>query len=414
MIRFLFIISFSSTLFGQYNLVPNSSFETCLNCPNYGVIGDQFTSNNVILPNWNNPGAGVASPDYLVCNTTNPQAQDGNNIVGIGTFISPFEEIQWQNVREYMQCELIDSLIFKENYLITFYSLVGVPSNSGNGAFISNNFGVHFSDTLLHSEDPYVIQLNSQIKYFKNEIISDTSTWTKVSGIYVADGGEKFMTVGNFNTDLETDYKCIWSFWPATGFTYMWLDNFSVTPLDSIPGGLQVNAGQDYSICPGDTVFIGEKISNLPANWYLLDGTVVDTNTAGVYVSPAVTTTYVVTMTINGVYSTDTVTVTVGCAGIDEPEKPSFQIGPNPNDGQFTINGQFSEGDLISIVSAEGRVVQTIHVDEQAEKQNIDLDLNSGIYLLQISTPQGNYCEKIRLEQCKTSTCNTSTYSPLR
>ena len=387
-----------SLYFAQYNLVPNPSFEICFNCPNYGVIGDQFTSNNVILSNWNNPGAGVASPDYLVCNTSNPQAQDGNNIVGIGTFISPFEEIQWQNVREYMQCELIDSLIFKEKYLITFYSLVGVPSNSGNGAFISNNLGVHFSDTSLHSEDPYVIQLNSQIKYFKNEIISDTSTWTKVSGIYEAEGGEKFMTVGNFNTDLETDYKCIWSFWPATGFTYMWLDNFSVTPLDSIPGGLQVNAGQDYSICPGDTVFIGEKISNLPANWYLLDSTVVDTNTAGVYVSPTVTTTYVVTLAINGVYSTDTVTVNVGCAGVDVPEKTNFSIGPNPNDGQFAINGQLSEGDIISIVSAEGRVVQTIHINEQTEKQNIDLDLNPGIYLLQISTPQGNYCEKIRLK----------------
>jgi Secretion system C-terminal sorting domain len=386
MIRSLIVVCLYSInhLFGQYNLVPNSSFETCLNCPNYGVIGDQFTSNNVILPNWNNPGAGVASPDYLVCNTTNPQAQDGNNIVGIGTFISPFEEIQWQNVREYMQCELIDSLIFKENYLITFYSLVGVPSNSGNGAFISNNFGVHFSDTLLHSEDPYVIQLNSQIKYFKNEIISDTSTWTKVSGIYVADGGEKFMTVGNFNTDLETDYKCIWSFWPATGFTYMWLDNFSVTPLDSIPGGLQVNAGNDQSICIGDTVFIGEKISNLPANWYLLDGTIVDTNTAGVYVHPSVTTTYVVTMTINGVYSTDTVTVTVGCAGVDELEKPSFRIGPNPNDGQFTINGQFSEGDIISIISTEGRLMHTVLVNQQTDFQSINLKLKSGTYFLEI------------------------------
>jgi hypothetical protein len=43
-------------------------------------------------------------------------------------------------------------------------------------------------------------------------------------------------------------------------------------------------------------------------------------------------------------------------------------------------------------------VVQTIHIDEQTEKQNIDLDLNPGIYLLQITTAQGNFCEKIRLE----------------
>ncbi len=103
-------------------------------------------------------------------------------------------------------------------------------------------------------------------------------------------------------------------------------------------------------------------------------------------------------MTINGVYSTDTVTVIVGCAGFDEPEKPSFTIGPNPNDGQFTINGQFSEGDHISIVSAEGRLIHTIQVNEQTDKQFIDLDLNLGIYLLQITTEKGNYCERIRLE----------------
>ena len=378
----LILVTITLNGYAQYNLVPNPSFEICFNCPNYGVIGDQFTSNNVILSNWNNPGAGVASPDYLVCNTSNPQAQDGNNIVGIGTFISPFEEIQWQNVREYMQCELIDSLIFKEKYLITFYSLVGVPSNSGNGAFISNNFGVHFSDTSLHSEDPYVIQLNSQIKYFKNEIISDTSTWTKVSGIYEAEGGEKFMTVGNFNTDLETDYKCIWSFWPATGFTYMWLDNFSVTPLDSIPGGLQVNAGQDYSICPGDTVFIGEKISNLPANWYLLDGTVVDTSTAGVYVSPTVTTTYVVTLAINGVYSTDTVTVTVGCAGVDEPEKTKFSIGPNPNNGAFKLTGDFKKGDHISMTSGDGKIVYSTEVQQESKEFSIVSNCQAGVYFI--------------------------------
>jgi hypothetical protein len=264
--------------------------------------------------------------------------------------------------------------------------------------FLTNNVGIHFSDTALHSNTGDYFNLDAQVKYFNNELVQNEMQWVKTSGIYEAIGGEKYMTVGNFNSDVETDFICQLPFWPATGRGYVLLDKFSVTPLDSIPGGLQVYAGIDQSICPGDTVFIGEKISNLPAYWYMLDGTVVDTNTAGVYVHPSVTTTYVVTMTINGVYSTDTVTVTVGCAGIDEPEKPSFKIGPNPNNGHFTINGQFSEGDLISIVSAEGRVVQTIHINEQTEKQNIDLDLNLGIYLLQISTPQGNYCEKIRLE----------------
>jgi hypothetical protein len=84
--------------------------------------------------------------------------------------------------------------------------------------------------------------------------------------------------------------------------------------------------------------------------------------------------------------------------GVNETAKQKFKIGPNPNNGHFTINGQFSEGDLISIVSAEGRVVQTIHINEQTEKQFIDLDLNPGSYLLQMTTAQGNFCEQIHLE----------------
>jgi hypothetical protein len=84
--------------------------------------------------------------------------------------------------------------------------------------------------------------------------------------------------------------------------------------------------------------------------------------------------------------------------GLDQSEKQKFTIGPNPNNGQFAINGHFSKGTVISIVSTEGRVVQTIHINEQAEKQFVDLDLNSGMYLLQISTAQGNFCERIQLQ----------------
>ena len=345
---------------------------------------------------WNNPNS--STPDFInVSNLNLPfDTIDGTNFLGILSYQSIFNDPlpDFHDQREYIQCELIDSMVFKDVYLVDFYSL----SDTNSANFLTNNIGIHFSNTPIISNNGDYINLDAQVKYYNNEVVENPYKWVKISGIYIATGGEKYLTVGNFNSDVETDFTCLSLFWPAAGRGYVFLDKFSVTPLDSIPGGLHVNAGIDQSICPGDTVFIGEKISNLPAYWYLLDGTVVDTNTAGVYVHPTVTTTYVVTMTINGVYSTDTVTVIVGCAGFDEPEKPSFTIGPNPNDGQFTINGQFSEGDLISIVSAEGRLIHTIQVNEQTDKQFIDLDLNLGIYLLQITTEKGNYCERIRLE----------------
>ncbi|MEN9291589.1 MAG: hypothetical protein RLZZ357_1433 [Bacteroidota bacterium] len=379
MIRYLvilFVFSFNH-LNGQFNLVPNPSFETCTICPInvIGQIDNQLSTSNTLLPGWNNPN--TASPDYF-----NPgfQAFEGDGYIGLGMFTNLLQGND-NLEREYLECELIDSLIFKKQYLINFF--VRIDLNFGN--FLINNLGVYFTDSIIETNTVNYISAIPQIKYFKNEIINDsTYSWIKFCGIYESQGGEKFMTVGNFNSNLETSFYCSSPFFPASGFNYTHFDKFSVTPLDSIPGGLQVNAGQDYSICPGDTAFIGEKISNLPADWYLLDGTIIDTNTAGVYVHPSVTTTYVVTMTINGVYSTDTVTVTVGCAGVDELEKPSFRIGPNPNDGQFTINGQFSEGDIISIISTEGRLMHTVLVNQQTDFQSINLKLKSGTYFLEI------------------------------
>lgn len=380
----LILVTITLNGYAQYNLVQNPSFEQCVNCPTNGgaEVGAQFT-NNVILPFWNNPSSGEASPDYYHFNTAGEQAFDGNSMIGIITFFSIFDPqfALYNNGREYLQSELLDSLLFKKYYLIEFYTYVG--GVLGQGGFLANNFGLHFSDTSLHTSNFYNIPLLPQIKYFKNEIIDTSNSWIKVSSLYEAIGGEKYMTVGNFNTDSETDFICLYPFWPAEGKCYMLFDKFSVTPLDSIPGGLQVNAGIDQSICIGDTVFIGEKISNLPANWYLLDGTVVDTNTSGVYVNPTVTTTYVVTLNINGVYSTDTVTVNVGCAGIDEPEKPTFTIGPNPNDGAFILTGNFKKGDRISMTSGDGKIVYSAEVQQESKECSIVSNCKTGVYFIE-------------------------------
>ena len=373
-----------SLYFAQYNLVPNPSFEICTICPIniIGQIDNSLSTSNVLLPGWNNPN--TASPDYF-----NPgfQAFEGDGYIGLGMFthLLPGND---NLEREYLECELIDSLIFKKHYLIIFF--VRIDSNFGN--FFINNLGVYFTDTLIETTTINYIPSIPQIKYFKNEIINDSSySWIKFSGIYESQGGEKFMTVGNFNSNLETAFYCSSPFFPASGFNYTHFDKFSVTPLDSIPGGLQVNAGQDYSICPGDTVFIGEKISNLPANWYLLDGTVVDTNTAGVYVSPTVTTTYVVTLAINGVYSTDTVTVTVGCAGVEETEKTKFSIGPNPNNGAFKLTGDFKKGDHISMTSGDGKIVYSTEVQQESKEFSIVSNCKAGVYFIEHHDANNRY-----------------------
>jgi hypothetical protein len=372
---FVFYLSLHHLAFGQFNLVQNPSFEICTICPIniFGQIDYSVSPVNVILPGWNNPN--LASPDYF-----NPglQAMDGNSYAGLWIFLFNTPE---GNVREYLQCEFNDTLIIKEKYLIEFF----VRIDSDNCNFMSNNLSLLLTDSIIEYNNDNLFLANAQLKYFNNEIIVDSSfNWHKFSGVFESQGGERFMTVGNFNLNSQTEFICTSPFWPASGGTYIHIDKFSVTPLDSIPGGLQVNAGLDHDMCIGDTVFIGEKISNLPANWYLLDGTVVDTNTAGVYVHPSVTTTYVVTMTINNVSSSDTVTVNVGCLGIDEPEKQKFTIYPVPNDGDFTLTGQITKVQTISIKTMNGKVVYSMRVEENTELQTIHTSLESGVYFVLI------------------------------
>lgn len=378
----LILVTITLNGYAQYNLVPNPSFENCSNCNDNYIVFTQ--PNGPIIPGWSNPNFG--SPDFISIPSQNWIPFDtisGNNLLGIVTYQSLFNDPspEFHNQREYLQCELIDTLIYKKFYKIDFQTLSFIFDGWGN--FLTNNIGIYFSTAQFYSNNTNYIDSIVQVKYFQNEIIKNPLTWEKFSGIYQAEGGEKFMTVGNFNSDSETAFICQSPFWPAQGKGYVFLDKFALTPLDSIPGGLQVNAGQDYSICPGDTVFIGEKISNLPANWYLLDGTVVDTNTAGVYVSPMVTTTYVVTLAINGVYSTDTVTVTVGCAGVGEPEKNKFSIGPNPNNGAFKLTGDFKKGDLISMTSGDGKIVYCTEVQQDSKEFSIVSNCKAGVYFIE-------------------------------
>jgi hypothetical protein len=164
----------------------------------------------------------------------------------------------------------------------------------------------------------------------------------------------------------------------------------SVIPLDSIPEGIPAHAGADTTIFINDTAFIGQKISNMPSNWYLLDGTPLASNTAGLYVSPQETTTYVVSHTLNGIFSADTVTVTViDNLVVEELEEQRFELYPVPNNGSFYIEGRFTTGDKLYVLSTAGKTVFETELDDSGQLLLIDSQLNSGIYFVLIRSKEG-------------------------
>jgi hypothetical protein len=378
-----FIIPFIS--WNQGNLVPNSSFEDKSSCflgipsmPGGGGVSDWFVPN-------------ISTPDYFnECAfplATLQAPHSDSAYVGMATY-----DPNMSNMREYVSCSLLDTLQAGTTYWVKFYTSVG----EGYSSVASNNLGIHFSDTALHSASLFYIDVDAQIKYFNNEIIDDTLNWVKVCGLYQAQGGEAYLTIGNFNTDAETtegvQYTPGWD-WQ----TYFLIDDVSVIPLDSIVGGMPVDAGPDKTIYIGDTAFIGQKISNMPDNWFTLSGTSLDTNVAGVYVSPTVNTTYVVTRDLNGFYSTDTVTVFVNGLGLEEDDLKHFTLAPNPSSGLFLLIGDGKGEYFVRIHSLDGKGVFESALQKGTTQNSLDTGLPAGSYILQLENKQGKIVFRERM-----------------
>lgn len=378
--------------YSQQNLVPNGSFEYVPSCPNYCVAIN-------CAPPWQTPTE-FGSPDlFNYCNQNWLQLiiqgqtpHTGNSYAGFYTGEQYTNNPSIFDAMEYIQTELLDTLHAEHYYLVEYYL-----SLAEWGRYATNNVGVYFSDTAIYrsgiGHQFMLLDYPEQILPFGNPVILDTTdnVWYKVQGIYYATGMEKFITIGNFNSDNETTFL---AYNPhdisPIGMgdeAYYYIDDVSVIPLDSMPGGIPAYAGPDQTIYIQDSVFIGQKISNMPANWFKLDGTPVAQNTAGVYVSPLETTTYVVTQTLNGVYSTDTVTVFVIGLGLEEEKMPSLRVYPNPSSGTITVqcDKQNLAKSEINILDVTGKIVYTDNLSFSAGKITVEPNLLNGVYWLTVS-----------------------------
>lgn len=394
---YLFIICLGSSIFGscQYNLVPNGSFEDVPNCT-------QFSYNIYAAPPWINANEFGTSDLFNYCNMSSIDYMNSIQIPHTGvSYAGFFTGEQYTNMpnifdaMEYIEAELIDTLGFDRYYYVEYYL-----SLAEWGRYATNNVGVYFSDTAIFrsgiGHEFMLLDYPEQILPFGNPVILDTADnyWYKVQGVYLASGNEKFITIGNFNSDNATTYiNYLTAPINQNGIgddAYYFIDDISVTPLDSIAGGLPANAGPDQTIYIQDSVFVGQRIANLNCNWYELGGSQIASNTSGLYVQPLQTTTYVVEQILGPDISYDTCTVFVEGLGLVENELISFEVYPNPSNGSLTLQSfkQFNSQCSITITDLLGNKVYQSIGDFIKGKLTIENDLTNGSYLLTISCQQ--------------------------
>ena len=214
----------------QINLVPNPSFEDTLNCDSFQIYQAGFP--------WFNPTD--CTPDYYyglspTCGNSALQNQnryqlpyDGNAYVGIYLADPIWGFI---NTRDYICVELIDTLKFSKEYFVEFYI-----SRSNNFALATDDIGAYLSSQVPINTGCSYLPYQPQIENTQGNIITDSLNWTKISGVFTAQGGEKYLTIGNFKDSINTTIIDADNGNGLNNNSYYYIDKISLIPLDSIQG----------------------------------------------------------------------------------------------------------------------------------------------------------------------------------
>ncbi|MBI2259955.1 MAG: T9SS type A sorting domain-containing protein [Flavobacteriia bacterium] len=386
-----FLINFH---FSQ-NLILNGSFENYDECPyvSSGAINKCIGWKNTYI---------YLTPDYFhSCSNNMPNMggfrfqypYEGNAFVGIYNFKNEHLNAQTDNVREYITTELISSLEIGNCYLLTMY-----VNLSNNSFFCSNNIGCYLSDDTLGFNNLTLYNFKPQLNY--NKFICDTLNWIKICGIFKSIENEKYLTIGNFYNDSLIR---VINFNESELFqmkaSYFHIDDISLIPINT--DTMLAQAGLDTNIMYGDSVFIGQEITNLDCKWTNLNtGEMLADSISGIWVQPTENTTYLVEQNLCGTISYDTVTVFVGGVGLQESNFSPFgggqgggffKIIPNPNNGSFTIQTNALEIQELTLYDAQAR--KLYNLDKNSTK--MDLNLPKGVYFLEIISENSRNLEKV-------------------
>lgn len=186
------------------NLVVNSGFESNINCPeDYGTLTKDVE--NVLAPT-------QGSTDYF--HSCSFKMTSSSNFMG---YQEPFEGDAYlglymyapKDYREYVTLKLQDSLKRGQTYEISFF-----VSLAEKAEYAVSKFGILFTGKPMDIQTRRNIPINMLRKRGLNtyttagnpHYFTDKNGWTQVKGEYMARGDEKFITIGNFDSNLDTPY----------------------------------------------------------------------------------------------------------------------------------------------------------------------------------------------------------------
>jgi len=292
------------------NLVPNPSFECGTDmcgeddAPNYfnqyvcdwlcptGGTTDVFS---VLLPKTCYSAVHSIESPYLGSQIP----RSGNRYAGI--YVYSLDRYSY-SYREYLEVELKEPLIPGQNYCAEMY-----VSAAETFDYSCNNLAMYFSDKIISNYEKLdTLPYNPHIRAVN--VINDTVNWVRVSGTFKATSAAKYLIIGNFSSDSQTNSVLKVNYVDSRyTSSYYFIDDVSV---EHLPQKDFIYTG-NTEICKDDATTI--KIQGFDdVIWTTLEDTVTVLSTHdSLTVRPQVTTQYRVVVKNCNLIVKDTIKVVV-------------------------------------------------------------------------------------------------------
>lgn len=219
------------------NLIANPSFERFSATPiGWFKKGEHYTR---VMKYWESPTA--ASPDIFGPRIRVPNywaekgfgmqpPHSGQAMTGITTYGC---EGKKTHCREYVSIHLNEPLVIGQVYEVKLFV------SHLKGSYTSNNLGLLFSEERIKTETDEILERVPQFEVKEILNIADNK-WEKVTGTFTAEVEAEYLTIGNFNSDEESNFET------AEGdnipYAYYYIDDVSVV---KVPPYLPVPIKED-------------------------------------------------------------------------------------------------------------------------------------------------------------------------
>ncbi len=231
----ILLMMLSLSVIAQQNLVVNGDFEEYSSCPL--SVSSPFQNPKEIekCVGWKAPTFGTS--DYFNSCTSNSLisipsnfageqlSYNGNGYVGLGmtytggTGDDGYSGIMWW---EYIQGTLVAPLEAGKTYKFSMEISLSEYSD-----LMITEIGVYFSSMPVSSSNTASLSVSPQCVFFEPNYFRDTLNWVHLEMDFIANGGEQYLTIGNFRDDLTTDTLRRFDLSPGINpySTYFYIDN---------------------------------------------------------------------------------------------------------------------------------------------------------------------------------------------